>query len=381
MKTITTRAALAAGLLLAFDAIAQDHAQHHMPMPATQEHSQHPMPATQDHTQHRAKPKAKAKPKARPATKPRSRPAASAAPIDHAAMGHAMPAQQPAAVDHGAMGHDTAPPAAVDHAAMGHAMPAQQPAAVDHAAMGHAMPRAPDQPLTPIPPLTEADRAAAQPPPEDHPVHDNGIFHFVQFNRLEAFDADEGRGLAWEGQAWIGTDRNKLWLRSEGERVEHRTDAADLEVLYGRAVARWWDVVAGVRHDFAPGGSQDFAAIGVQGLAPYKFEVEATAYVGQGGQTAARVEAEYETLLTNRLILQPLVEVNAYGQNDERRGIGSGLSSVEAGLRLRYEVTRQFAPYVGVVREWSFGRTADLRREEGEAVNDTRIVAGIRLWF
>ena len=159
------------------------------------------------------------------------------------------------------------------------------------------------------------------------------------------------------------------------------TEAADLEVFYGRAIARWWDVVAGVRHDFKPGASQDFVAIGVMGLAPYKFEMEATAYIGQSGQTAARVEAEYETLLTNRFILQSLVEVNAYGKDDQRRGIESGLSTAEAGLRLRYEFTRQFAPYVGVVHERAFGGTADLRDAAGEAVNDTRLVAGIRVWF
>ncbi|MEO5827804.1 MAG: copper resistance protein B, partial [Luteimonas sp.] len=163
--------------------------------------------------------------------------------------------------------------------------------------------------------------------------------------------------------------------------VDGKLHGAELQVLYGRSVARWWDVVAGIRHDFKPGASQDFAALGVVGLAPYKFEVQATGYIGQGGQTAARFEAEYETLLTNRLILQPLVEVNLYGKNDARRGIGSGLSTVEAGLRLRYEFTRKFAPYIGVVRERAFGRTADFRRLNGEDIDDTRVVAGLRLWF
>jgi copper resistance protein B len=136
-----------------------------------------------------------------------------------------------------------------------------------------------------------------------------------------------------------------------------------------------------VRHDFEPQGSQDFAAIGVMGLAPYKFEVAATAYVGSSGQTAARVEAEYETLLTNRLVLQPLVELNFYGKDDPGRGIGSGLSTVEAGLRLRYEFTRRFAPYIGVVRERTFGATADFRRADGQDIDDTRLVAGLRIWF
>jgi copper resistance protein B len=201
------------------------------------------------------------------------------------------------------------------------------------------------------------------------------------FDRLEVWNADKGTGMAWEGQSWIGTDLNRLWLRSEGERVAGRTDKASLEVLYGRSLSPWWDVVTGVRHDFKPGASQDFAAIGVMGLAPYKFEVAATAYIGQSGQTSARIEVEYETLLTNRLILQPLVELNLYGQDDARRGIGSGLGTIEAGLRLRYEVSRQFAPYVGIVRERAFGRTADFRSDEGEHVDDTRFVAGLRFWY
>jgi copper resistance protein B len=317
MKTLSL-APLAAGLMLAFSANAQDHSQHHMP-------------AKQDHSQ-----------------------------------------QQP--VEHSQHQQDESESKAVDHAAMGHTLPAAPEETVDHAAMGHAPPHSPDQPITPIPVLTDADRAAAIAPPDDHPVHDNAIQSFVLFNRLEAFDSDEGNGLGWEGQAWIGTDLDRIWLRSEGERVDGHTEAADIEVLYGRPIARWWDVVAGVRHDFQPGGSQDFAAIGVMGLAPYKFEVEATAYIGESGQTAARVELEYETLLTNRLILQPLVEANFHGRNDERRGIGSGLSTIEAGLRLRYEVTRQFAPYIGVMREKAFGRTADYQHEDG----DTRVVAGVR---
>jgi copper resistance protein B len=218
-------------------------------------------------------------------------------------------------------------------------------------------------------------------PSQAHAMHGESIQSYVQFNRLEAWDADPGTGIAWEGQAWMGTDTDRLWLRSEGKRVDGRLESADLEVLYGRPVSRWWDVVAGVRHDFAPGGSRDFAAIGVIGLAPYKFEVAATAYIGQGGQTAARVEVEYETLLTNRLVLQPLLEVELNGRDDPRRGIGSGLSTVEAGLHLRYEVTRRFAPYIGVVRERAFGRTAGFRDQDGHPVRDTRVVAGMRVWF
>ena len=293
-------------------------------MPAmAQDHSGHPVPAAQEHAQHQAKPDP-------------------AKPVDHAMM---------------------------DYAGM------------DHAAMGHAMAPADEQPRTPIPEVTDADRAAAFAHVGHHDMQDNGVHHYVQFNRLEGFDSDEGNGLAWEAQSWIGTDLDRLWLRSEGERAGGRTEAADLELLYGRAVARWWDAVVGIRHDFKPGGSQNFLAVGVIGLAPYKFEVAATAYLGEGGQAAARIEVEYETLLTDRLILQPLVEIELHGKDDPARGIGSGLSTAEAGLRLRYEFTREFAPYVGVVHERAFGRTTDYREDAGESADDTRVVAGVRIQF
>ena len=278
--------------------------------------------------------------------------------------------------------------APTDHAAMGHDMPKQGPGidstmqSMDHATMEHGpKSAAPTEPLTPMPVVTDADRAAAVPPPSDHPVHDNTIQSFFLLDRLEAWNADNGTGLGWEAASWIGTDLNRIWLRSEGERVDGTTESADLEVLYGRSVSRWWDVVAGVRHDFGEGPSQTFAAIGIQGLAPQKFDVEATAYIGQSGQTAARLEVEYDTLLTNRLVLQWLAEAELYGQDDERRGIGAGLSTVEAGLRLRYEFTREVAPYVGVVWERAYGGTASFRRDHGEDIDDTRIVAGLRIWL
>lgn len=209
----------------------------------------------------------------------------------------------------------------------------------------------------------------------------SGLHSFVLFNRLEGFFGDGAGGLAWEGQSWIGGDSHKLWLRSEGERAGGHTESADLELMYGRGISPWWDLLVGLRHDFKPGSGQDFVAIGFQGMAPYKFEVAATAYVGESGQTSARIELEYELLLTNRLILQPLVEMEFHGRSDEARGIGSGLGSIEAGIRMRYEITRQFAPYVGLVRERAFGETASFRRDEGEPADDTRWVAGMRVWF
>ena len=279
---------------------------------------------------------------------------------------HAPPSSKPKATsthDHASMDHSAHHQGAVDHAAMGHGTPSQA------------------APVEPIPTLTDADRAAAFPDLAHGMHHAPERNSFVMFDRLEAVDLDHGRGEAWEAQAWFGSDLNRLWLRSEGERERGHTEAADLEVLYGRSVTPWWDVVAGLKHDFKPGRSRDWAAFGVQGLAPYKFEVSATAYLGESGATAAIVEAEYEVLLTNRLILQPRVEVEAFGKDDPARGIGSGLSTVEAGLRLRYEFTRRFAPYVGVAWERAYGGTADHRRDDGEAVEDMHLVAGVRLWF
>jgi copper resistance protein B len=217
-------------------------------------------------------------------------------------------------------------------------------------------------------------------PAGGHAAHDDGIFRYVAVDRLEGWDGDPG-GLAWEAHAWIGTDLDRLWLRSEGEHRGGRSERASFEALYGRAVAPWWDLLVGVRHDDAPGPARDFAAIGVAGVAPGKFDVAATTYLGTAGQAALRLEVSYDILLTQRLVLQPLVEINAYRRDDARRGIGSGLSTAEAGLRLRYDITRQFAPYVGWVRERAFGQTAALRRADGEEGEDARFVAGVRFWF
>ena len=299
---------------------------------------------------------------------------------DHAAMGHAAPPQpcEPMAAEpEPASG---TPSEHAKHAVMGHDM--QMPE--DRRGMDHSMHTdlPPDAaPREPIPKITPADRAAAFPDVGGHAVHDTTIHSFWLFDRLEAWEGDEGTDLGWELASWTGTDIHRLWLRSEGENIDGVTESAEIEALYGRAIARWWDVVAGIRHDFGEGPSQTFAAFGIQGLAPQWFEVEATAYVGESGQTAARLEAEYETLFTNRLILQWQAEAEFHGQDDPRRGIGSGLTTVEAGLRLRYEFRREFAPYVGVVWERAYGDTADYREVLGEDADDTRIVAGVRIWF
>ena len=240
--------------------------------------------------------------------------------------------------------------------------------------------RGPTEPRTPIPPITDADRAAAFPDVEGHRLRDNAVHAFVLADHVE-WQGVDGSGLSWDTKGWVGRDRDRFWFRAEGESDDGRLDGAEAHFLYGRAFARWWDVVVGVRQDLRPGPAQTWAAFGVQGLAPYWFDVEATAYIGDGGQTAARLEAEYELLLTNRLIVQPLVEVNLYGRANPERGISAGVSTVETGVRVRYELRREFAPYVGVVWTNAFSRTADIAATSGEQTDGPRLVVGLRLWF
>lgn len=210
---------------------------------------------------------------------------------------------------------------------------------------------------------------------------DNAALGMLMIDRLEYFDGREENGTAIDAQAWYGRDFNKLWINLEGERVQGRLQDLRSEALWDHAVSAYWDSQLGIRHDSGIGPGRTWAAFGVQGLAPYWFEVAATAYVGQGGRSAVRFEADYDVLLSQRLILQPRLETNLYGRDDAQREIGSGLSNAEFGLRLRYEFSRQFAPYVGV--EWTrkFGRTADFARADGQSPFDAQLVAGVRAWF
>ncbi len=245
----------------------------------------------------------------------------------------------------------------------------------DHAGQGAT------QPQIPIPPITDADRAAAFPDVEGHTLSDNAMHAFVLFDRLEWQGGQSGNEVSWDSRGWVGRDLNRLWFRAEGETDTGRPGDAGVHLFYGRAFARWWDVVVGLRQDLRPGPAQSWLAVGVQGLAPYWFDVEATTYLGAGGQTAARLKAEYELLFTNRLTLQPLVEVNLYGRTNGERGIGAGVSSFDAGLRLRYELRRELAPYLGVTWHSRFGKTAEFAEAAGESTGGRRFVAGLRLWF
>ena len=247
--------------------------------------------------------------------------------------------------------------------------------------MSSAGAAAQEKPREPIPPVTEADRAAAFPPDMDgHTVHDSRITSFVLFDQLE-WQGGRNGGLNLENKSWFGGDINRVWIRAEAESNDGDVEDAFVHGLFGRSVSRWWDVVAGVRQDFRPGDAQTWAAVGVQGLAPYWFEVEATGYVGAGGRTHARFEVEYDLLLTNRLILQPAVEFELYGKRDAARGIGAGPSSIETGLRLRYEIRRELAPYVGIAWDRKLLGTADFARAAGEEVGRARFSVGLRAWF
>ncbi|CQR38282.1 Copper resistance protein B [Thiomonas arsenitoxydans] len=211
---------------------------------------------------------------------------------------------------------------------------------------------------------------------------DQESFGSVLVDRLErAHSHDSGNWTTYDVQAWYGRDFNRAVLKAEGQASQGRLQDARTELLWGHAIAPYWDSQLGVRHDNGGGPDRNWLAFGVQGLAPYWFNVEATGYLGDQGRSALRLSASYELLLTQRVVLQPQLELNAYGKDDPARGIGSGLSDATAGLRLRYDISRQFSPYIGV--EWSgrFGRTGDYAQAAGERRDTTDVVAGVHFWF
>ena len=228
----------------------------------------------------------------------------------------------------------------------------------------------------PAPAMSNLEHAPNQP---DHVMDHEELLTKVTLDQLEAREHD---GSALEGSLWFGGDFNKLWLKTEVEREDGETEKAELQALYSRAIAPYWDLQLGVRHDFElETDSRNWGVVALNGLAPYFFEVDTSLFIGENGDTAFRVEAEYELLFTQQWILSPEIEVNFYGQNSPEYHTGSGLSDIEAGLRLRYEFTPQFAPYIGVNYEKKFGNAADFVRQEGESVSETQWVIGLRAWF
>ena len=174
---------------------------------------------------------------------------------------------------------------------------------------------------------------------------------------------------------------DKLWIKSEGTLSKGALDDGQQQFLYGRAITTYFDLQGGLRSDIDSRPTRNWAAFGIQGLAPYFFDLEVTGFVSGQEHLAAKLEASYDLLLTQRLILQPQVEVNVYSKGDPARLVGAGLSDIDTGLRLRYEFDRKFAPYIGVVYQGKFGQTANFARQAGESTGDVRFVLGVRLWF
>lgn len=298
----------------------------------------------------------------------------------------------PALAQHeGHAGH-TAPAAAPPPAAApadphaGHdmsAMPGMTPAPSPEA---EAEPEIPDVPPPPPPGDHLADRffdpasmAAAR--RQLRLEHGGAATSQVMANLLEYRSGSGEEGYHWEGEAWFGGDLHRLVLKTEGEgaRGEGVTDA-EVQALYSRPIGPYFDLQAGVRRDIEP-RARTYGALGVEGLAPYWFEVEAAVFLSTEGDILGRVGSSYDLRLTQKLTLQPRVELNWAAQDIAETHTGSGISDAEFGLRLRYEIRREFAPYIGVSHERKFGRSADFARAAGEDVKATSFVVGLRAWF
>ena len=215
------------------------------------------------------------------------------------------------------------------------------------------------------------------------PVMDNTIFYHLLFDELEGRTNGPDNEFRWDGEGWIGTDMNRLWFKSEGF-VEHgKMTDGDQEALYDRPIPRFtfFDFQAGVRYDLDSNPGRTWGAIGIEGLAPYFFEFAPTFYFSNRGFFAGRIEGSYDLLITNRLIAQPQIEMNFYSKTDPSRGVGSGLSEIDTGLRIRYEISRKFAPYIGFAYTGTFGQTATFTREESGNPNDPRFIFGARVWY
>lgn len=212
-------------------------------------------------------------------------------------------------------------------------------------------------------------------------MEDDPLLTMLVVDQLEIRNGEGKSPLVWDAEGWAGKDLHKFWVKTDGEYVDGQIEEAELQALYSRAVAPFWDLQLGWRRDIRPTPQRDWLAFGLKGLAPYYFDIDTALFIGDNGRTSARLQAEYEVMLTQRLVLVPEIEMNFYGKDDSATGTGSGLSDIEAGLRLRYEVRREFAPYIGVNWTRLYGQTADYAREEGDDTDDVQFVFGIRLWF
>lgn len=288
---------------------------------------------------------------------------------DHDHMDHGQ-------MDHGAMEQE-------DHSAH------QAPAADAHA--GHDGPATDgDIPTGTVPPVP-ADHAAdafynsaEMARARSAMLKESGGMAFSQLmlDRLEYRMGKGADGYHWEGEGWIGGDINRFAFKTEGEGAfGGPLERAEVQALYSRAIDPWFNLEAGVRHDIRPDPRRTYAVVGIEGLAPYWFEVSAQAFLSNRGDAHLRLEGSYDQRISQRLILQPAAEINVAAQDVPELGIGSGVSDVELGLRLRYEFAREFAPYVGVNWERKLGDTARFARADGERASATSLVMGVRFWF
>lgn len=286
-------------------------------------------------------------------------------------------------------GHEM-PQSADPHA--GHQMPqAADPHAGHDMGAAAASPQAP--PIAPPPPeaflgpahaadLVYGDQRMAEAREELYDEHGDIETYKILVDQLETRIGKGRDGYGWDAQAWYGGDIDKAWFKTEGEGSFGRAaEKAEVQALWSHAIDPWFDLQAGVRYDFKPDPERAYLVLGVQGLAPYWFEIDAATFVSNKGDISARFEAEYDLRLTQKLILQPRAEIDLAFQDVPEIGLGSGLSSGELGARLRYEIRPTFAPYVGVEYERAFGDTADFRRAEGEKAGGWNVLVGLRTWF
>lgn len=305
--------------------------------------------------------------------------------MDHSMHGMSMPADPPKAAPMSA-----AAPASPPAPSSMPGMDMSQGMSSDHA--GHAM-ATPEEDEAPIPHLTPP------PAPTEHAAdafydparmaaarallseeHGGARYSMVMSNLAEYQARRGGDGYRWEGAAFWGGDTNRFVLKSEGEgSFKDGVDAAEVQGLYSRAIGRYFDLQAGVRQDFPK--NRTYLTIGTEGLMPYWFDVSAAAFLSTKGEVLGRIEGTYDLRLTQRFVLQPRAELNFAAQDTAETRTGSGLSNAELGLRLRYEIRREFAPYIGVSVDRRFGRTADYARTAGEDVRSTAVVVGLRAWF
>ena len=291
--------------------------------------------------------------------------------------GEAMPGMDHSRMDHSKMNHDAQSPIDTAGAAqhVGHDMNHNMdPSGASSSMQGGSVPADARDPNA------YADGYDFGPIPRPH-MGDEEKFGGLIVDRLESVTAHGNTSMTYDWQAWYGQTADRAVIRAEGDIDGGRFKDARNELLWAHALSAYWDTQLGVRYDSGKGTNHGWLAFGVQGTAPYWIYVEATAYVNEQGRTAFRLETEYDLLLTQKLILQPRIEMNFYSQSDATRSVSSGLSDFSGGLRLRYEIRREFAPYVGV--EWAskFGSAADNLSAAGAYASGTQLVAGVHFWY